>query len=371
MKAVAVFPQSKELKLIEHDEPQIARPDQVKLRVLDVGVCGTDRHICEFAFGFPPNDDQYLILGHEALAEVVAVGSGVHTLKPGDLVVPEVRHPCLHADCRACRAGQQNFCYTMDYVERGIQGIHGYMTDIVVDDEQYLHGVPAALRDVAVLVEPLTIAEKAFAQALHIQQRLPWLTSNATSEQPGRGLRAVVLGAGPIGLLGAMLLVTAGFETYVYSRSRVPNAKAEVAEAIGARYVSTETTPVEQFAARVGAIDLVYEALDATPTAGQILPLIGPNSIYVFTSQPSPRHPMGSDVAEALQHIIMHNNVIVGTVNAGRDAFLAAIRHLAIFQQRWPHALRSLITARYPIENYAEVLLAKPDGIKHVIAINT
>ena len=105
MKAVAVFPGTREVKLIDHEEPRITRPTEVKLRMLQVGVCGTDKEICRFEYGSPPAGFDYLILGHESLAEVVEVGHGVADLKVGDLVVTMVRRPCPHDECRPCRTG--------------------------------------------------------------------------------------------------------------------------------------------------------------------------------------------------------------------------------------------------------------------------
>jgi hypothetical protein len=149
------------------------------------GVCGTDREICAFQYGTRPDGTEHLIIGHESLGEVVEVGSAVSRLKRGDLVIPTVRRPCTHDDCAACRSGRQDFCFTGDFSERGIKNLHGFMTEFVVDDERYMHVVPPALRDVAVLVEPLTIAEKAMNQVDQVQQRLPW----ACEIEPGKARR--------------------------------------------------------------------------------------------------------------------------------------------------------------------------------------
>src|SRR5262249_35488972 len=190
---------------------------------------------CAFQYGTPPDGESRLVIGHESLGEVVEVGAGVTHVEPGDLVVPMVRRPCPHAHCAACRAGRQDFCFTGDFAERGINGLHGFMTELVVDDAQYMHVVPAALRDVAVLVEPLTIAEKALLQVDDIQERLPWACAPTPGAPRPTPHRAVVLGAGPVGLLGAMALAARGFDTSIYSRERAPNPKARLAEAIGAR----------------------------------------------------------------------------------------------------------------------------------------
>src|SRR5579863_9929462 len=161
MKAVAVFPAERQARLIDHPEPRISSPTQAKMRVLDVGVCGTDREIVTFQYGTPPEASDYLILGHESLSQVAEVGPQVSRVKPGDLVVMTVRRPCADPNCVACREGRQDFCYTGNFTERGIKQAHGYMTEFVVEEERYLNPVPAALREVGVLVEPLTIAEKA------------------------------------------------------------------------------------------------------------------------------------------------------------------------------------------------------------------
>src|SRR5579884_1294876 len=131
MRAIAIFPEQKKIELIEHEVPHITTSTQVKLRMLEVGVCGTDKGICTFKFGTPPEGSDYLILGHVALGEVIEVGSEVQKLKPGDLVVPTVRRPCHDINCRACAVGRQDFCFSGEYSEYGIRAQHGYMTEFV------------------------------------------------------------------------------------------------------------------------------------------------------------------------------------------------------------------------------------------------
>src|SRR5215475_5920575 len=171
MQAVAVFPSKKKLDLVDVPQPKLQGSTDVLLRVREVGLCGTDREISSFEYGSPPPGSDHLILGHESLAEVIEVGRGVHSLRPGDLVVAMVRRPCPHAECRPCRAGRPDFCVTGDFTERGIKGADGFLTDYVVDDEAYLVRVLHALADVAVLVEPLTVITKAGDQARAIFSR--------------------------------------------------------------------------------------------------------------------------------------------------------------------------------------------------------
>jgi threonine dehydrogenase-like Zn-dependent dehydrogenase len=359
MKAVAVFPASKQISIVDHEQPSLTSPTQARLRMLEVGICGTDREICRFDYGIPPAGQEHLIIGHESLGEVVEVGGGVSRVKKGDLVVTMVRRPCPHANCIACRAGRQDFCYTGDFTERGINGAHGFMTEFVVDDEQYMNVVPPALREIGVLVEPLTIAEKALIQLRQIQQRLPWAQ---VAKQ-----NAVVLGAGPVGLLGAMALAVAGFETYVYSRSSQP--LGPLAESFGAKYIPAETNTIEQMGRQVGSVDVIYEATGASRLSFEAARVLGVNGVFIFTGVPGRKAPIEVDTDLIMRDMVLKNQIVYGTVNAGRDAFEAAIRDLGVFHSRWPEAVKSLITGRYPISQFQELLLGAPAGIKNVIQL--
>jgi threonine dehydrogenase-like Zn-dependent dehydrogenase len=357
MRAVGVFPAQKEVRIVEHPEPRITAPDEIKLRVLEVGVCGTDRVLVSFEYGSAPPGSEYFVLGHESLAEVVEVGAEIRGLAAGDLVVPVVRHPCGH--CAPCAGGRQDFCATDGYTERGIKDMHGFMTEFVVDREAFVHKVPAALREVAVLVEPLTIAEKAYIQFEAIQQRLPWRKPQHT---------AVVLGAGPVGLLGAMVLLRAGMRVFVYSRSKPPNPKAKIANALGAPYISSEEAAIRDLTRVTGPIDLVYEAAGGAPVAFELLAALGPNGVFVFTGVPAPEHAARIDSNRLLMPLILRNQVVLGTVNAGPDAFTRAIHDLQAFNETWPRELRALITSRWPLERFREPIFDKT-GIKNVIAL--
>jgi len=359
MLAVAVFPAKREVHIIDHPEPVISSPAQAKMRVLEVGVCGTDREIVSFHYGTPPEGFEYLVIGHESLSEVVEIGPQVSKVKPGDLVVMTVRRPCGHPNCIACREGRQDYCYTGDYTERGIKQRHGYMTEFVVEEECYLSVVPRELRDVAVLVEPLTIAEKSLEQLSCIQQRLPW----------GDTHRAVVLGAGPVGLLGAMALRIAGFEVTVYSRSHSQSDKNEIVSAIGAQYVAAETNSVAEMAKITGPIDVVYEAVGASAVAFDVIQHLGPNGVFIFTGVPGRKGPMEVDTDYIMKDVVLNNQVILGSVNAPPHCFASAIRDLGVAMERWPAAVRALITARFPIGQALQPLSGDAGGIKNVVEV--
>ena len=368
MKGVGVVPSKKELRLIDHPEPAIAAPTELKIRTLEVGICGTDREICTFAYGQGPQGCDYLVLGHECLGEVTEVGAGVKELKVGDLVVPSVRRPCSDPNCLPCREGRQDFCFTWTFTERGINQRHGYMTELFVEEEEHLTFVPKELRDVAVMAEPLTIAEKGMTQAWQVQKRIPgWESANTDGKGRGAGRNAVVLGAGPIGLLGAMKLLVEGFKVFIYSRSPKPNFKADIAEQIGAEYISSQEVSVEELEKRIGNIDLVYEAVGEGHVTFDVMRVLGINGVFIMTGIPAEKSQIPVYADNIMRNITLKNQAIVGTVNASPQAFEDAIADLGEFKRRWPQAITSLITGRHRIEAHRELLLGKASGIKNVI----
>lgn len=368
MRAISVETAARRVRLTQHPEPRIGSPTDVKIRILDVGICGTDREICSFDYGTPPDGSEYLVIGHEALGEVAEVGSDVTRVRPGDLVVPMVRRPCPHDHCASCRTQRQDFCYTGDFTERGIRQAHGFMTELVVDDEKYMNLVPRHLRDVAVLVEPLTIAEKGLAQVWEAQQRLPWACP-ADAKGKGGCHTAVVLGAGPVGLLGALALTAAGFRTTVYSRTSPGSNKPDLVRSFGANYLDAEEVPIRSLPDRIGSIDLVYEAVGASRPAFEMLEVLGTNGIFVFTGVPGRRGPAEIDTDGLMRNLVLKNQMIFGTVNASRDIYEAAVADLGRFVERWPSAVRGLVTGRFPMDGFSDLLLGKASGIKNVLAI--
>jgi glucose 1-dehydrogenase len=369
MKAVAVNPSARSVGVIQdHPAPRISSPTEVKFRIVEVGICGTDREICRFDYGNPPSGFQHLVLGHEGLGVVTEVGPGVKKLKVGDFVVPMVRRPCSHANCLPCREDRSDFCTTGDFVERGIKERHGFMTEEVVDEERYLTYVPPELRDVAVLMEPLTVAEKGLIELFHIQKRLNWNCAMPNGERPHHCHKAVILGAGPIGILGAMAFKVAGFDVYVYSRSKKPNAKADVVESFGVPYISAEEVTPQQLAEKLGNIDVVYEGVGGAKIAFDVLQVLGLNGVFIFTGIPGfPLPHLTVDAEWIMRNMVLKNQVVVGTVNAGPDAFAAAIRDLGEFKKRWPESIQRVITGRHKLDSAKDLLLGKATGIKNVL----
>jgi glucose 1-dehydrogenase len=360
MQALAVFPSEKRIDFLDIAEPQLKGATEVLLRLREVGLCSTDREICSFEYGDPPSGADHFILGHESLAEVVEIGREVRNLKPGDLVVAMVRRPCPHAECLACRTGRPDFCLTGDYTERGIKGADGFLTDYVVDNEAYLLEVPRALADVAVLVEPLTVVTKALGQAHAIFNRLPY------DPGPQAGL---VLGAGPIGLLAAMVLVANGFETLVYSRDSEESKRAELVRSLGAHYASSTLHPMESLREGWGEFDVILEAVGFAPLMIGATQMLRANGVLALTGVPPEAATVEPNVGRALRNLVLRNELVFGTVNAGRRDHLSAIQHLEQFMVLFPEAVRELITHRVSLDE-APQMLTKKEGIKNVVQMS-
>ncbi len=359
MRALAVFPDEKRVAIIDRPAPPAPGPGEALLRVLDVGVCGTDKEIASFDYGTVPSGEDHLVIGHECVAQVEAVGPGVTDLAAGDLVVPMVRFPCDDPDCRPCRAGEQDYCRTGGFRERGIRGVHGFMTELVLDRADRLHPVPAALRPWAVLTEPLSIAEKALQQIGDVQDRLPW--------DPPSELHAVVLGAGPIGLLGAIALRLRGYRVWVYSLEPVDDPRAQLTRDIGAQYVCAREHDLAALDRLVRPLDVVYEATGVPAVAFGLLPYLDPNGVFVFTGVPGMKPPSELDLATIMRTIVLNNQALLGTVNAGREAYTLAIQDLEAAEARWPGLLDRLVTGRHDLADHARLLRWDAPGIKNVI----
>jgi threonine dehydrogenase-like Zn-dependent dehydrogenase len=248
---------------------------------------------------------------------------------------------------------------TGDYTERGIKGADGFLTDYVVDDEAYLVRVPRVLADVAVLLEPLTVVTKAADQVQAIFNRLSY------DPGPQRGL---VLGAGPIGLLGAMVLVATGFETLVYSRDSEESKQAELVRSLGARYLSSTTNPIESLVKGSGEFDVILEAVGFAPLMMAAIQTLRPNGVLALTGVPAEGATAELKVGRTLRHLVLRNGVVFGTVNAGRKDHLFAIQHLEQFMVLFPESVRKLITDRVPLPEVPQILMQKR-GIKTVVEI--
>ncbi len=356
--AIAVTPGNPEsLRRIEIDVP-VPGPTDVLVDVIRCGICGTDREVASGHVGAPPPDSSQIVLGHELLGRVSQVGSEVTDLTPGELVTATVRRP---DGCPSCQAGQVDMCEWHEYTERGIERLHGFLAGQVVVERQYTIPVPEHLEATGVLIEPLTVVEKAVRQAHLIQRRMAhW--------QPKT---AIVAGAGPIGILGTLLLRSMGMDVYTVARSRPPHKPAEVIERAGAHYVSTRDESLVDLAARIGNVDIILESTGASSVAFESMQALGNNGVLVLLSITDGSTHLDVPAGAINNRLVSGNRVVVGSINAGVEDFAAAADRLDLFEQHWPGLAASMITHRIPFDSDLTGILHEPaDAIKTVIEFN-
>jgi threonine dehydrogenase-like Zn-dependent dehydrogenase len=349
MKAIAVYPGKPDsMHLADVPEPRLDDvPDGrgVLVEVLRVGVDGTDREINAAEYGQPPPGDDHLIVGHESLGRILAVGPSVPSaLRPGTYVVATVRRP---GGSVYDLIGRQDLTTDDVYYERGINLRHGYLAERYVEDAAYVVPLPEALAGVGVLLEPLTVAEKGLNQAEEIQRRLRvW--------QPRR---AAVLGAGTIGLLTALALRVRGLEVVCYARRRRPYRNADLVEEIGATCVSAADLTLAEAAARHGPFDLVFEATGHSPILFEAAAALGKNGVLVLASVTGGSHTVEVDASALNQGFVLGNKVMVGTVNASREDFVRGVDDMLKAETLFPGWLGKLLTKPIRgLENHREML---------------
>ena len=364
MKAIALVPGTKILRVIDRHEPTVTRVDEVKVRIIRVGICGTDREEAAGGRARVPEGNDDLVIGHEMFGKVVEVGEAVQRVRPGDYAVFTVRRGC--GKCSPCMMNRSDMCETGEYEERGIWGIDGYQTEFVADLEQYIVRVPAELESVGVLCEPLSIAEKAITEALRVQlARLPnapacpdWLF----------GKRCLVAGLGPVGLLGALALKLRGAEVYGLDIIPANSRRALWLKAIGGRYIDGREVAAQKVADTLGPMDLIFEASGFASLEFSLLDALGLNGIYVLTGIPGSDRMIQIHGADLIRKLVLGNQLMFGSVNAARDHFQMAVSDLEQAYLRWGDSISEMITHRYAPDDIIQNLANHPpDEIKAVV----
>jgi threonine dehydrogenase-like Zn-dependent dehydrogenase len=358
MRAVAVVP-GRHASAHLRDDALDPTPNEgdAMVRVLEAGVCGTDVEIHDGLYGEAPAGSPFLILGHENLGVVESSPAGAH-VQPGDLVVATVRRPCPER-CQPCARGQNDMCVTGHFTERGIRGVHGFMAERYAESPAYLIKVPARIRPFAVLVEPMSVAQKGIDHAYRIQERLSWEPRTA-----------VVLGAGPVGILAAAALRLRGLDVTVASREPEGSFKDRLLREAGIHYTSTATVPIEDLPRRIGRIDIVFEATGATAVVFPAMRLLGPDGVCILSSVTGGSKTVEVDLAGWNRDMVLGNRVVFGTVNGGRGHFEGSARDLEIIEARVPGWLDRLITRRLPFTDIATALVRRPEDIKTVLVFH-
>ncbi|MFC1892838.1 glucose 1-dehydrogenase [Chloroflexota bacterium] len=353
MKAGVVKPgQKNSAGLIEMDMPVISS-GQALVRLLELGIDGTDIEINQGEYGEAPPDKDFIVLGHEAVGQIE--NPGTTKLYKDDLVVPMVRRP---DECIDCQRGQLDMCLEGKYQECGIKGAHGFLREYLAEDADFLVPVPKELRNIAVLAEPTSIATKGMEQAIEFHNR----SANPINI-------AMVLGAGPLGLLTTALLKLHDYNTYTLDIVPKSSLKAQLIKSIGANYLDGNESPVVSLSDKIGNLDLIMEATGNSTIAFQAMSALGTNGVLCLMGVSTGQKPLEINASCLNMQMVLGNKMVFGTVSSNRGHFERSVQSLTIMEQKWPGWLSRLITRRLTLDKFRDALDPGPDNIKTVIEL--
>ncbi len=357
MKAVTVRPGDKDsAELSDRPTPE-PKAGEVRVRVIEVGIDGTDIDIYSGAYGEAPPGEERLIIGHEAVGQVDKIGPHVSGHFEGELVVPTVRRGCAES-CPSCRQLMPDMCRTGNYQERGISKLHGYMAEYFVDAPDNVIRLPSHLRDIGVLVEPTSICQKAVDAAFKIQERIPW--------QPQT---ALVLGAGNIGLLSTFLLRSMGLETYTLDIVPRDTIKASLATRVGANYIDRRDASLIDLPDVIGSPDLVIESTGYSRNAFEAMQIVGRNGIVSLISVTAGQNEEELCTNCIEEKLVTGNRLAFGSVSSNQYHFERSIQHMVDVDRKWPGIYAEMLTRRIPMTDFKEGFSKTPADIKTVIVV--
>jgi glucose 1-dehydrogenase len=348
MRALTVVPLQPDSATVVDIEEPTPGPGELLVDGLALGVCGTDREIAAGEYGWAPPGEERLVLGHESLGRVreAPEGSG---FAEGDLVVGVVRRPDP-VPCIACAHGEFDMCRNGRYTERGIKQIHGYGSERWTVEADYAVKLDPGLDRVGVLMEPTTIVAKAWDHIDRIGARAIFAPE-----------RALVTGAGTIGLLAALLGVQRGLDVHVLDRVE-DGIKPELVEALGATYHTTDAETVEKLAPP----DIVVEATGVPKLVFDVMQHNASAAVVCLTGVSPIGRDISIDAGQLGRDIVLENDVIFGSVNANLGHYELAARALASAERAW---LERMITRRVPLDQFADALDSRPDDVKVVLEL--
>lgn len=365
MKAIAIKPGIADVFMTDRPEPVIVSDDEVKIKMLEVGICGTDREEIAGGRAQAPTGSDELVIGHEMFGQVVAVGNAVQKVKPGDYGVFMVRRGCGH--CVACINGRSDMCFTGKYTERGIKGADGYQAVFVVDRAQYLVSIPESITDIGVLTEPMSVAAKAIDEARLLQTAR--LKDFDDPQNWLKGKKALVAGIGPIGILAAFALRLKGASVYGLDIVAPDSIRPQVLEAIGGNYIDGRSVGVTDIDDKIAEMDFVFEATGIAKLQIQLIDTLAVNGIYVATGIPGGDRPLSINAGKLMQQLVLKNQLVVGSVNASIRHYEQAVDYLRRSKEKWPDAVARIITHRAPYTAFASLLHQHDaDEIKAVLS---
>lgn len=346
MRALVVTPGHTESgRLLDVPEPSLS-DGSLLVQTIAIGICGTDVEIVEGRYGWPPPGFDHLIIGHESLGRVLDAPSE-SGLTADDLVVGIVRRPDP-VPCSYCAVGEWDMCRNGRYTERGIKERDGYGSERFRLEPSFAVKVDATLGHLGVLLEPASVVAKAWDHADRIGQRSSAWTARTV----------LVTGAGPIGLLAAMIAVQRGFNVHVFDRV-TDGPKPELARALGATYHGGDLSVL-------GGLepDIIIECTGATPVIADAVTRTAPSGIVCLAGVSSGGHTIRFDLGDINRRMVLENDVVFGSVNANRTHYELAAEALAKADRGW---LSRLITRRVKLADWEQCFVRQPHDIKVIL----
>ncbi|GAB3497242.1 glucose 1-dehydrogenase [Flexivirga lutea] len=348
MRALTIIPgQSGSLAVEDMPEPDEALGD-VLVDGLAIGVCGTDHELAEGDYGWAPEGSERLIIGHESLGRVREAPEGGR-FAAGDLIVGVVRMPDP-VPCGACAHGEWDMCRNGEYTEHGIKSLHGFAAERWRVRAEHAVKLDPALESVGMLMEPTTVVAKAWEEVDRIGARA-WFEPTSV----------LITGAGPIGLLAAMIGAARGLQVHVLDRVE-DGPKPQLVKDLGGSY---HTDPVDQVIDKIEP-DIIIEGTGATPVIKAALANPKPYAITVLTGISDEGKEETVDLGTINRTAVLGNAAIVGSVNANLRHYEAAAEALAAADHAW---LERLVTRRVPLEKFADAFAPQPHDVKIVLTI--
>jgi threonine dehydrogenase-like Zn-dependent dehydrogenase len=350
-RALAYFPSEGGLRLM--DVPlQPLDPDEILVRITRVAFTRRDRLLLENKAAILPEGEDYIIPGHVAMGKVLETGSMVKGFMPGDIVVPTIRR-----DCDRCIDARSDLCpHSERYQDSGLSGAHGFARDLLTVRGRYLIKIPPHLENLALLLPPLSVAEKAHQEAVQMTKRYSFYCYHESEDVIPR---ALITGMEHIGIMLAYLLSLYNYRLTIFCRRDSDDLRSKVLDPLDLEYINTSRVPATRLEKAGYSFRQVFETTGDPEYMLNVMPFMSPNAVMALMGAPeidSGEKILEVDVNRIFSRVVMGNQVLFGSIKAGKDAFESAVKHLSELSDLYSDSLSSILTDPFPINEYHRVL---------------
>ena len=350
-RALAYFPSEGGIRLIDLPLRPLD-PDEILVRITRVAITRRDRLLLENRAAILPDGESFIIPGHVAMGKVVETGSMVKSFVPGDIVVPTIRR-----DCDRCIDARSDLCpHPERYQDSGLSGAHGFARDLLPVRGRYLIKIPPHLENLALLLPPLSVAEKAHQEAVQMMKRYSFYCYHESEDVIPK---ALITGMGHIGIMLAYLLTLYNYKLTVLCRREADDLRSKVLEPLDLEYINTSRVPTTRLEKAGYSFRQLFETTGDPEYMLSVMPFMSPNAVMALMGAPeidAGEKILELDVNRIFTRVVMGNQVLFGSIKAGRDAFESAVKHLTELSDLYHDALSAILTETFPIEEYQQLL---------------